>query len=292
MGEYMDQDPLMKPLVPPSTLLLCNFFKHRFSQAKLRVFLCGRAPGIPHFDLRIQLKRLMSIRMGCKSFLGEDIEAIKDSISADRNHLTIEVDEAKQSDLIVIFLESPGAISELTAFALDRDINPKTVVFNDAKYRNTKSFISLGPLQLLPKDNIVYYTQSSGNHFLGIVSQLDRVVARAWFARSRMLESKVAPSFESFIAAALIYVYTPISYRELAEAFPWDEKVLTGALKYLIGSGYFDTQHKLYVPKVSIDHAAILGDAANDVARCRARQMANRLKDPKVIANYERIIWA
>lgn len=63
--------------------------------------------------------------------------------------LMFERDASYLSRLVVIFAESPGAIAELGAFALDTDIHQKLFVVVSEKHRthpNRQSFINLGPI--------------------------------------------------------------------------------------------------------------------------------------------------
>lgn len=157
-------------------LLLNDFFKYQHRNARLSVFLCGRKPEDPHFDLRKQVARLLQHRMGCRAFLGEEIEQLRFGPQPDVNHLTIEVQEATQSDLVVMFLGSEGTLSEVTAFAMSEAINPKVVVFNDIQYRDVDSFVNLGPLRLLRKDQIIYYDVADEIPSVDLVKHLDKIV--------------------------------------------------------------------------------------------------------------------
>jgi hypothetical protein len=78
------------------------------------------------------------------------------------NLLGLENDLAKYVDIIVIPLEGIGTYCELGAFAGNEALLPKIIAINDAKYKNSKSFINLGPLDLIKKhnsDNLIFFDE-------------------------------------------------------------------------------------------------------------------------------------
>jgi hypothetical protein len=169
---------LVDLLASQKIFLISDYFRslHKYDK-KLDVFLCGSEPKDHNFDLRIQVKRILESRMGCKSFLGEDIKVLKAGVHTDRDLLSIEVKEATESDLIFIFLGSVGTISELTAFALNKDLQKKLVVFNEKKYEKKKSFLNEGPLKMLEKDQIIFYDGSLDKPTQELISSIDKIVS-------------------------------------------------------------------------------------------------------------------
>jgi len=69
------------------------------------------------------------------------------------NLLDLENDLAKYVDIIVLPLEGIGTYCELGAFAVNKSLLPKIIAINDSKYENIKSFINLGPIDLIKKNN-------------------------------------------------------------------------------------------------------------------------------------------
>ncbi|MBO2553645.1 hypothetical protein I6M56_16490 [Shewanella algae] len=72
---------------------------------------------------------------------------IHDSVYKDL--LDFESDIAHISSLIVIILESPGALAELGLFVRNQELNKKLIIFVNDEHYNAESFISLGPLRYL-----------------------------------------------------------------------------------------------------------------------------------------------
>lgn len=66
-----------------------------------------------------------------------------------KNLLEFESDIAHISSLIVIILESPGALAELGLFVKNAFLNKKLIIFVNDDHYGDKSFISLGPLRYL-----------------------------------------------------------------------------------------------------------------------------------------------
>ena len=128
--------------------------KSRVDLSSPIVFLCG---GL----VDIKLTQTPSIRdaflryiSGIDCNLIDQItlaEEFKDWIhdSVYKDLLDFENDIAHISSLIVIILESPGALAELGLFVRNNVLNKKLVVFVNDEHYGSNSFISLGPLRYL-----------------------------------------------------------------------------------------------------------------------------------------------
>jgi hypothetical protein len=227
--------------------------------------------------------------MGCKPFLGEEIaELTKPRI--DRDHLAIEIAEASKADLILMFLGSPGTYSELTAFALDRSINHKTVVFNDIAFADAKSFINLGPMKLLPRSNVIYYDPDAVAWSPEFIWKIDVIVARKWFEVSKIGAGFPKPiGFEEFACLCCIYAAFPVRYAELEELVPFGRS-LSDRLKTLFGRGLIATEEKMYVPRQPLVELPVPGRCANDIARVRMALMDRRLRNDERVSDYRMIM--
>lgn len=80
---------------------------------------------------------------------------LHDSIYPDL--LTFESDLAETSTLVVISLESAGALAELGSFSVNEKLNQKTMVIICDHHHNQDSYIKLGPLRQLKDENILSY---------------------------------------------------------------------------------------------------------------------------------------
>ncbi len=69
------------------------------------------------------------------------------------NLMDLENDLARYVDIIVLPLEGVGTFCELGAFAVNEALLPKIIAINDTKYTNIKSFVNLGPIDLIRKNN-------------------------------------------------------------------------------------------------------------------------------------------
>lgn len=76
-------------------------------------------------------------------------EDFKDYLVAYDNLLEFESDIASISDLVVIILESPGALIELGIFIENKNIRNKLVAIQHYDFASEQSFINLGPLKSL-----------------------------------------------------------------------------------------------------------------------------------------------
>lgn len=80
-------------------------------------------------------------------------EDFKDYLVAYDNLLEFESDIASISDLVVIILESPGALIELGIFIENKNIRNKLVAIQHYDFASEQSFINLGPLKSLKKSS-------------------------------------------------------------------------------------------------------------------------------------------
>lgn len=71
--------------------------------------------------------------------------------------LTFESDLAQTSSLIIIALESPGAIAELGSFSVNEALKDKIITIISEHHHNQDSFIKLGPLRQLQDGNVYSY---------------------------------------------------------------------------------------------------------------------------------------
>jgi predicted transcriptional regulator len=118
------------------------------------ILLCGGkydAGNTNSLSARDQLLKYLPIQNSrlCNNIeLAEDInDWWRDGTYSDL--ITFEQDIAELAGLIVIFLESAGAIAELGAFSQVKSIQQKLLVFVDTEHKNQESFISLGPIAFL-----------------------------------------------------------------------------------------------------------------------------------------------
>ena len=98
---------------------------------------------------------------------------LHDSIYPDL--LTFESDLAQTSSLVVIALESPGAIAELGAFSVNSALKEKLIIILSEDHHNKKSFITLGPLRQLDGQNVFAYPFDYENLEESLADYLDDI---------------------------------------------------------------------------------------------------------------------
>lgn len=122
------------------------------------ILLCGgRAPIKAHADAAdppissFRHALLLSDRHNLEFYLPENITDWKED-GVFNNLIELEVELAAISSLVVIILESPGAIAELGAFSQLSQFNEKLMVFLSREFQ-ADSFINLGILRHIKKYN-------------------------------------------------------------------------------------------------------------------------------------------
>lgn len=81
------------------------------------------------------------------------------------NLIDIESEICNFADNIIIVLESPSAFAELGAFAHHMELRKKIIVINDLRFKDTESFINLGPIAAIKEKageaSIIHYRMST-----------------------------------------------------------------------------------------------------------------------------------
>lgn len=128
------------------------------------IFICGanQAAGIPSAR-RATLKSFIQKSSASSTVIyAEGIFNELRKYGSQKNILDLEHRITEIADKVVIILESASAYCELGAFAHET-LRHKLVVINDARYKNSDSFINLGPLAALQesKSPVIWYPMSS-----------------------------------------------------------------------------------------------------------------------------------
>ena len=98
---------------------------------------------------------------------------LHDSIYPDL--LTFESDLAETASLVVISLESPGAIAELGSFSVNEKLKNKVVIIISEDHHNQDSYIKLGPLRQLKDENIFTYPYKYNNLEVSLSDHLEDI---------------------------------------------------------------------------------------------------------------------
>ncbi len=195
------------------------------------VFLCGAniEEGVPSKRRQILLDFSSRHLSHTKFFLAESIFTILKAEGHKSNLLDIENELSKFSDFVVVILESESSFCELGAFALHEDLRKKLIVINDYNYKESTSFINLGPIKAISEitngKNVLYYKMdkdgkengdSIGDVFLNLHNLIQK---KPKYRRKRVDECNPNNVFSKdslrFIHD-LVYFTNPISSVELS----------------------------------------------------------------------------
>lgn len=200
--------------------LIHKYIFHVLVKNQFNVFLIGSAHGVRN-SLRDPLRKELLEVLYYPSLDVFYPEELFDELFQGRDQidlLRLENLLAKSVHVIVIVLESPGAIAELGAFANHEELKRRLVVIVDQKYKKDKSFIMLGPVRMLKKTNnaVIYYNFEDRNK-----ESLKKLGAQV---RSdiRRIAKQVTPDTTiknlinaQFFLLAVVYVMQPISMLEI-----------------------------------------------------------------------------
>jgi hypothetical protein len=130
------------------------------------------------------------------------------------NLLELEDDLANYVDVIVLPLEGIGTYCELGAFAVNKSLLPKIIAINNSRYKKSKSFINLGPIDLIKKhnpSNLIYF--NDGEERLLIPKIVDKVKFKRY---NKIPSYNLENLFNlSRFLLYLIAIYQPIDRKNL-----------------------------------------------------------------------------
>ncbi len=130
------------------------------------------------------------------------------------NLLELEDELANYVDVIIIPLEGIGTFCELGAFAVNKTLLPKIIAINNKKHKSVKSFINLGPIDLIKTfnpSNLIFYEDKKEKDVVKKV--VDRV-------RLKRYEKLISYNFENIFNLSryilyLIAIFQPISKEDI-----------------------------------------------------------------------------
>lgn len=161
------------------------------------------------------------------------------------NLLSLENDLAKYVDIIVIPLEGIGTYCELGAFAGNETLLPKIIAINNSKYQNAKSFINLGPIDLIKKNNVenlIYFDE--GNEAKIISHIVNRV-------KMQRFKKEISYDLENLFNLSRFILYLIAFFQ------PIDKELLDSLLANLnrgkVKSRYIDSAIQILIQKNRIE---------------------------------------
>jgi len=157
----------------------------------------------------------------------------------------LEDDLAKYVDVIILPLEGIGTYCELGAFAVNKSLLPKIILINDEKFKKSKSFINLGPIDLIKKNNpnnLIYYTK--GKEIDVINPIVDKI-------RLKRFDKEITYDLENLFNLSryilyLIAIFQPIDNLEI-------EKLLKILNREKVKSKYIDSAIQILTQKNRIE---------------------------------------
>lgn len=226
--------------------VFCKTFTESFF-----IFLCGGAD-----KKNIRNKIRLQLEMNELQVLYPE-DLFMDMLNRDKKSDLLEYENllASNSDIVCIICESMGSAVELGAFVQNEKLQQKLIVCVNQKYARDKSFIMMGPVKHLQKNNesaVLVYKENKpevlGKELIEKFKHLQRLSRKG----SRSLSFNNLSAYISFIPI-VIYFYKSIKRKELHRSLKEllmekDElpknynQLFNASVKYLIKSGKIITQ--------------------------------------------------
>ncbi len=136
----------------------------KISDNMINIFLCGGASDKNQISYRDELNQYFNsqIYSNVRIFYPEDLFVSLLNSDKSQNMLELENFLVANSDIVCIVAESVGSFVELGAFVNSDKTRQKVVALVEEQFKRAKSFLMLGPIDLLTKEDkskVIYYTK-------------------------------------------------------------------------------------------------------------------------------------
>ena len=198
------------------------------------VFLCGA--NINNTTISARRRAIMEFAKKklphTQFFIAEEMFSTLQKEGEKNNMLEIENEISLFTDNIVVVLESASSFAELGVFSHDKELRKKLIVINDSKFRDSKSFIKMGPLKAIEeisgKDHIINYKMNEDgvcrlDSIGDIYTPLSEILKKPIQGRSSSVKlNECDPSINfdkksAMMVHDLVYFSGPILHKELVE---------------------------------------------------------------------------
>ena len=191
--------------------VFCNI-----QHGNIDLFLCGAASTKEKISYRYIIRSKLEDNSNLSILYPEDM--FMEMLNRKKyDLLTLEKFLANNSDIILIVCESPGSFTELGAFVNNSDTLEKVVILLQTKYKNTKSFIRLGPVEhvrMKNKNSIIYFNHNIDEAIDKIKKYLKNRFRYLGYKRK---ESKIKDlnliSGQYYFIILLLYFYQELSVK-------------------------------------------------------------------------------
>lgn len=195
--------------------VFCNI-----QHGNIDLFLCGAASTKEKISYRDIIRSKLEDNSNLSILYPEDM--FMEMLNRKKyDLLTLEKFLANNSDIILIVCESPGSFTELGAFVNNSDTLEKVVILLQTKYKNTKSFIRLGPVEhvrMKNKNSIIYFNHNIDEAIDKIKKYLKNRFRYLGYKRK---ESKIKDlnliSGQYYFIILLLYFYQELSVKMLVD---------------------------------------------------------------------------
>ena len=195
--------------------VFCNI-----QHGNIDLFLCGAASTKEKISYRDIIRSKLEDNSNLSILYPEDM--FMEMLNRKKyDLLTLEKFLANNSDIILIVCKSPGSFTELGAFVNNSDTLEKVVILLQTKYKNTKSFIRLGPVEhvrMKNKNSIIYFNHNIDEAIDKIKKYLKNRFRYLGYKRK---ESKIKDlnliSGQYYFIILLLYFYQELSVKMLVD---------------------------------------------------------------------------
>lgn len=181
----------------------------KFNRTHIDVFLCGGASSYKDVSTRDLVRTELDKKKNIRILYPEDIFIEILNKDKDSNLLSLETFLADNCDVICIICESAGSLVELGAFTNNEKTINKVIAVIEEKRKKDKSFIMLGPIKMIKKNNknnVVFYSKDKINI---LNENLNKIFSTNRINKINTLKSSEKRTINSLIG---LYYFIPILF--------------------------------------------------------------------------------
>lgn len=221
----------------------------KLENRSIEVFLCGKKSNEFEPSIRDQVRQKIENKHSVRILYPEDL--FSDILYKDKNSdlLSLEDTLAENCDIICIICESPGAFVELGAFTNNDNTFKKIIAVVEEKYKKDRSFIMLGPIKFIEKDNknrVIYYHKDDINELCNKLTKT--ITKKDYLGRgNKNVQSSVKPNtivglgnlvvvllfFFSEFEYTVLFSYIQHIFSKHLSPLQLNSGILNGSIKFL-----------------------------------------------------------
>jgi len=218
MGKFMSYTD--KSIISIAKEVKARFLDQYLKEEDITIFLCGGASHDEYMFRQLLGDKISSIKSKYRYVVYRPEDMFLELILGHGKYDLLRLENllAESVSAIVIPLQSPGTFTELGAFANNSRLQNKLVIVMEPQYKNSSSFINIGPIRYLKtQTNSFIIHHELNKDSIEPLAQKITEAARDISKKNPLLPSLTNPIVCKDFYHALISIFDPILTKEVED---------------------------------------------------------------------------